>query len=709
MLTNNVSFLFHRPRKETYLKQLEPLGGNMDNFLNQSEGKAFLHQVAADYYEKKYTATLREWERFIKGADDLDPSIIPEEVASAWRRCRAMKVDPLSPPSLKVLTGEEFSATIKENEKLISISRPFLENLYRFVKGSKYVVALFDRNGIILETLQDEEATAENRKLYWYPGVKWTEDAAGNNAAHTVLKVKKPIRIFSAQHYLRYFHHITASSAPIFAPNGDLAGGIALTAFYYGANPHTLGMAVAAAKAIENELKAEKALSEYKIVLQATELAYGLQKAVISSIPEALIAIDSNGFVSLANDKAKKRLFPRMETCENQHISDIWGDDNVRLLQLIEKHEHLADVEVRIHTPQGEGDFSLTLRPILSSEGIILGKVLILAEIKRIKSLVTKMIGAKAKFHFEDIQGRNPRFLQTVEQARLVSQNSANVLLLGESGTGKDIFAQAIHNASNRKNGPYVAINCAAIPRDLISSELFGYSEGAFTGSRRGGSQGKFELADGGTIFLDEIAEIPLELQAVLLRVIEDKSVIRIGGSRVRPVNVRIIAATNKNLMEEVKRGNFRKDLYYRLNVFTIHLLPLSERMDDIPVLASYFINKYARALGKDIKEIDKKVWEAFMSYSWPGNVRELQNVIERMMHYASGGTLTCELLPHEIMEQKRKTFFEVVPPLAREEWEKEEIIRLLNMGYKKKAIAERLQISRTTLFRRLKKFHAVK
>lgn len=291
--------------------------------------------------------------------------------------------------------------------------------------------------------------------------------------------------------------------------------------------------------------------------------------------------------------------------------------------------------------PMRMGTTVVTRRPVeyalATPTGKFMGKILIFSEIKRIKTLVTKMIGAKANFQFEDICGQNPRFLLTLEQGRLVSQSSSNTLLLGESGTGKDIFAQAIHNASLRREGPYVAINCAAIPRDLITSELFGYSEAAFTGSRRGGNQGKFELADGGTIFLDEIAETPLELQAVLLRVILDKSIIRIGGSRVRPVDTRIIAATNKDLLEEVRKGNFRKDLYYRLNVFTIHLLPLTERLDDIPRLVEVFVRKYGDALGKKIYRIDDKVMDAFMHYSWPSNVRELQNVIERMMNYGRG------------------------------------------------------------------------
>jgi ABC-type dipeptide/oligopeptide/nickel transport system ATPase component len=201
-------------------------------------------------------------------------------------------------------------------------------------------------------------------------------------------------------------------------------------------------------------------------------------------------------------------------------------------------------MEVRIACKSVQGDYTLSCYPIMSMDDII-GKVIILDEIKRARTLATKMMGAKAKFRFEEIIGQNANFLETVRQAKIASQIKSNVLLLGESGTGKDVFAQAIHNSSGRSDGPYVAINCTTIPRDLITSELFGYSEGAFTGSRKGGSPGKFELADSGTIFLDEVGETPLEMQTALLRVIEDKSIIRIGGTRVTTIDVRIIAATS--------------------------------------------------------------------------------------------------------------------------------------------------------------------
>ncbi len=299
----------------------------------------------------------------------------------------------------------------------------------------------------------------------------------------------------------------------------------------------------------------------------------------------------------------------------------------------------------------------------------------------------------------EDIYGKNFKFLRTLDQARMVSRSNSSVLLLGKSGTGKDIFAQAIHNASARREGPYVAINCGAIPRDLIVSELFGHEEGAFTGSRRGGNQGKFELADGGTIFLDEIAETPLELQTALLRVIEDKSISRIGGKRVRPVDVRIIAATNKDLKEEIRKGIFREDLYYRINVFTIEMVPLSERLDDIPLLVEAFIKKFEGIMGKKIEKMDEQIIKIFMAYPWPGNIRELQNTIERMMNYVQTSMLTVDLIPVEISRGSESG--EINSPA---DFERHMISNMLNLNLSKNEIARRLKVSRPTLYRKRKK-----
>jgi transcriptional regulator with PAS, ATPase and Fis domain len=372
-------------------------------------------------------------------------------------------------------------------------------------------------------------------------------------------------------------------------------------------------------------------------------------------------------------------------------------------------------------------DYILTCNPIYSPSIGIIGKILVLNEIKRAKTLVTKMVGAKANFEFGNIIGKNKKFLKAVQQAQIASNSNSNILLLGESGTGKDVFAQAIHNASERAKKPFVAINCAAIPRDLIASELFGYEEGAFTGSVRGGKNGKFELADGGTIFLDEIAEIPLETQAVLLRVLEDKTISRLGSSFVRSVNVRIIAATNKNLHDEVQKRRFREDLYYRLNILSIHLVPLRERSDDIPLLLDHFLKNFRSIIGKKIVKIDPRVFEFLYSYNWPGNIREFQNVVERMVHYARGNELTIDLIPEEILyyvkadNRKDTPTFEATIStleakrdltssfnnirLLHEQKERDFIIKMLNLDVKKKVLALEMGISRTTLYRMIKRY----
>ncbi|MDD5170733.1 MAG: sigma 54-interacting transcriptional regulator [Syntrophales bacterium] len=673
--------------------------------LAELEGSDGPRVMGADYYQEKFDKTLDEWRKFVSGDMSIDTSTVPADVLESWYRCREIGVEPVNTRYCQALSETELQALLNDNKELIEVSRPVMMNLFHFVEGSGFLVALFSKDAHLIHII-GESGAQHVGKGFWAVGALWDEKTTGNNSVGTAVALKRPVQIFGPQHYCKGGHKQMGSSSPIFGPEGQFLGGIALISRYYNANPHTLGMAVAAAQAIENELRTNKALNECKRAFLKSEIAYSYQQAVIASIPEALITIDNNGRISLINDNAKKILSLSDVQVEGKDIREVFGRENERFFKIIENDRAQTDVEVRIFTINSGNDYTMTCNPILSPDGAIIGKIIILNEIKRAKSMVTKMIGAKANFRFEDICGRNDEFLRTVAQARTVSRSNSTVLLLGESGTGKDIFAQAIHNAGDRKNGPYVAINCAAIPRDLITSELFGYSEGAFTGSRRGGNQGKFELADGGTIFLDEIAETPLELQAVLLRVIEEKSVTRIGGSRVRPVDVRIITATNKDLGEEVRKGNFRKDLYYRLNVFAINLLPLSERVDDIPLLVDNFAKKYGKTMGKKISNIDPGVMETFKRYPWPGNVRELQNVIERMMNVVRADVLTPDLIPEDILNVpiNRKTGgnVESEDPLGSE---KEMISKMLKLRICKSRIARELKMARATLYRKIEKY----
>jgi len=632
-----------------------------------------------------------EWRKFVRGGP-VDLGIVCPVILESWQRCKAKGVDPYLTEIPVVLEGRQLEEVRGKNSELIEISRPFMEHLYGFVKGSNFVVALSDTKGFLIELVGDDDVLESVKRGDFVIGSCWSEEVAGSNGVGTVLMLGNPLQIVGCEHYCINSRRWTCSGAPIHNADGLVVGAIDMTGPYEKANPHTLGMVVASAHAIENEFRLRKALAE-------SEVARSFQRTVISSIPEAIIALDRNGTISLMNNNALKTFGDRFIDSD---ISALWSR-NPNLVQMIRDHDSLTDVEVRISFKNYYSDFMLTCNPILSSNKVN-GKIIILTEIKRARTFAARMMGAKAKFRFEDVIGADSEFMETVRQAQIAVRISSNVLLLGESGTGKDVFAQAIHNSSCRQDGPYVAINCAAIPRDLISSELFGYADGAFTGSRKGGSQGKFELADGGTIFLDEIGETPLELQAALLRVIEDKSIVRIGGTKVITVNVRIVSATNKNLKEEVRKGGFREDLYYRLNVFTIRMVPLRKRKDDIPLLVDSFLKNIGRSMGKDILSIDDKVIDLFMKYHWPGNVRELQNVLERMINVAHTSMLTFDLVPQDIIDAvQAEDVQSEIEPLGM--MERDSITKLIGSNLSKKDIAKKLGISRSTLYRKLEKY----
>ena len=652
-------------------------------------------------YKDKYRRTLKEWKKFINGRDDIDGCVVPSEVLSAWIRCRNFGIDPLKLPKKNILTGDALAVLLKRNSEFINVSRPFLANIYQFLKDSGFHVVLFDREGYLLEIMGTHDTAEMMKSAGGVVGALWNERSAGHNVSGTIVEVKKPVQIFGSQHFIKNYHGSTGSGAPVFSPEGEFLGGITLTARNFRVNPHTLGMAVAAAYAVENELRSLKAFGE-------CQTAYRYRETVIESIAEAMITVDNFGMVSLINEPARKLFALETAHAEGVSLNSLLAKENAMLTQMIENYEQVTDKEVQIFSHNSWNDYTLSITPIISAASRHIGKIIVFDEIKRVKSMVTKMMGARAVYRFEDICGQNSRFLITVEQAEMVAKNNANVLLLGKSGTGKDIFAQSIHNAGSRREGPFIAINCGAIPRDLLASELFGYEEGAFTGSRRGGSQGKFELADGGTIFLDEIAELPLELQPVLLRVIEDKLITRIGGKQTRKIDVRIITATNKNLRDEIAKGNFREDLFYRINVFSIDLIPLSQRLDDIPLLTRWFIKKYEARLGKSIRRVDDAIVEAFKRYAWPGNVRELQNVIERMMNFAQSDELTLELIPGEIINAGTSAPDQWSDMESPQEKEKILIKKMLDLNFPKMQIAEKLNVSRATFYRKMRRYGIV-
>jgi transcriptional regulator with PAS, ATPase and Fis domain len=336
---------------------------------------------------------------------------------------------------------------------------------------------------------------------------------------------------------------------------------------------------------------------------------------------------------------------------------------------------------------------------------------------EKIQKLINRFSGAQATFKFDNIIGQSPALLKTIHLASLAARGKANILLEGESGTGKEVFAQAIHNESPRRNGPFIAVNCGAIPRELIGSELFGYAEGAFTGAKRGGRPGKFEMASGGTLFLDEIGDMPLEQQVALLRVIQDRSLTRIGDDKVIEVDVRIICATNKSLDEEVEKGRFREDLYYRLNVVPIKIPPLRERREDVPLLFDYMLKTLNQEVNSKIKYVDPEVIRLLKEYDWPGNVRELQNVVERILNINNDDVVKAEHLPSlKGFHHDKKAEFSPPPSTNNErkkikqllkEQESEQITALLDQyGGNISRVAREMNISRTTLYKKMQKYN---
>jgi transcriptional regulator with PAS, ATPase and Fis domain len=316
-------------------------------------------------------------------------------------------------------------------------------------------------------------------------------------------------------------------------------------------------------------------------------------------------------------------------------------------------------------------------------------------------------MGRRAIYTFDQIIGRSKNIKEIIQVGEEVADSKSTVLLTGESGTGKEIFAHAIHNHSNRHNKNFIVLNCASIPRSLIESELFGYEEGSFTGAKRGGNPGKFEIADGGTIFLDEIGEMPLDMQTRLLRVIQEGVVSRVGSNSQFPVDVRIIAATNKDLYEEVNKGNFRLDLYYRLKVLPIHLPPLRERREDIPLLVDYFNHKISKSINKKEMEIPEAYLQELIAYDWPGNVRELENILELMLN-----TRQMPQLARTTKERSIKLNEIAMLPSGNEylqsleSVEREHIKKMLEMNaYNISITAKSLGIGRNTLYRKMTQY----
>jgi len=633
------------------------------------------------------------WNRYIVN-DVLDLHKLRPEVANSWQRCRNQKVDPYAQISLDI-KGNELKEKLLASQHLIKIARPFIHNLYGFVKGSGFQVVLTDNEGFILEAIGDPEIIKRTKQIQLCPGGNWNESVKGTNAIGTAIVEKKPIQIFAREHYCRPHHYLTCSASPIFDPEGQMVGIFDVTGDYKSFNPHTISMVVASVSAIENQLRLHKATSKLYV-------SYKLSNTLLETTSDGIISVDTNGIVTQLNSYAAKILGVDPRHSIGKHVATVIKRPTP-ILQVLSTGVEYRDHEFVVEETGKKISQSVSL--LRDDAGRSIGVLAVLKECK--ERIVGKRNGTlSAKYVFEDIIGESDTILLAKKWAKIASCSPSTVLLTGESGTGKELFAQAIHNASTRKDRPFIAINCAALPETLIESELFGYEEGSFTGSKKGGQAGKFEIANGGTIFLDEIGDIPLYTQVKLLRVIQEKKISRIGSSGEISVDIRIIAATHKDLKEEVHKGNFRKDLYYRLNVITINISALRERMDDLPSLAMHLIEKLSLKLGrKNIRSADEFL-EKLKTYNWPGNIRELENAIERAINMLSDdGMLTPDLLLFDA-NVPSKIEDKLTEIKSLKDIEKDAIIQALNL-YKGNIlkVSAKLGVGRNTLYRKIKEY----
>ena len=647
----------------------------------------------------------KAWELYLD-KNVLDASLVRTSVANSWQRCRALNVNPFQQINPGPDGSNHLEERLYEKQQLMRIARPFMRDLYHLVSGSAFQVVLTDENGFLLDVIGDKAIVSRSREVHLCPGGTWSEERKGTNAIGTALAEKQPVQIFAWEHFCEENHFLTCSASPIRDPQGNILGILDASGDFRYANPHTIGMVVATVRAIENQLRLEQATHQLYVVSHYS-------KALLRGMTDRLIAIDRNDIVTEINARAGELLGIKSTLAKGRPLAEVCASDApiVKVLKSGKEYDSREIVDKAGRRIQS------SVSSLHDEKGGVVGTIAFFRELDD-HAIVKRPVSVNLHRHtFDDIVAESPAMKAAKDWAIRAADCCSNVLILGESGTGKEMFANAIHNASVRRSGPFVAINCAALPESLVESELFGYVDGSFTGARKGGQAGKFECANGGTIFLDEIGEMTLTVQAKLLRVLHDKTVSRIGSAREIEVDIRIIVATHCDLRKEVENGRFREDLYYRLAVLELTVPPLRERREDFPLLTRALVNKLSAEFGYPPVEIDDNFQQNLASGPWAGNVRAMENAIERaMVRMGDKRVLTsADLeLPNEVAPQPPSApVAEPAPAQLNHEIkslrdvEKQAIAEALSQcGGNIKKTAERLGIARNTLYRKLEEYH---
>ncbi len=550
----------------------------------------------------------------------------PMLIETSWNRSRQFGLSERQAMECFTLSKTDLRLLSEQNRELMRHASPVMETLHDQIVDSESVVVLTDAQGTILRCIGDDSFSMHAAQAAIRPGVTWSERQKGTNAIGTALYEQLPVTVHGNQHFLQSNHFLTCSATPIFAPAGDLLGILDVSGDYRGFSKHTMGLVRMSAQMIENALF--RRLHGGQLIV-----AFHARPEFIGTLMEGLIAFAPDGKVLGANRSACSQLeLPRGSLDTHTAVSLLRRNPS----ELHELAYQAISAPLQCALPSGLRIFAVptTLGARTFSTGHVTGSLpearTITADREHAARIapnrpakLTAAVDELPQATLDHLNSGDAQIAKAIERLRRVATTDVSVLLEAETGAGKEWFSLAIHRASERRTGPFIAVNCAAIPDGLIESELFGYEEGAFTGARRKGHQGKILQAHGGTLFLDEIGDMPPAMQARLLRVLQERVVTPLGSSASIPVDVRLICATHQRLRDLIQKKTFRDDLYYRLNGLTVRLPPLRDRSDVKEIVTRLLLTQ-----GGPQWTLAPDVWQLMLRHPWPGNLRQLSNVL---------------------------------------------------------------------------------
>jgi len=623
-------------------------------------------------------------------------------VEQSHQRSIAYGLEVSDKPDFSPLGKCDLTLAIEQNRILHTYALPVMQTLYEQIVNTHNMVVLTDAQGLILHTLGDDDFLEKANRVALNPGVAWSEQRRGTNAIGTAIAEQTPTLVNADEHYLRANHFLTCSAAPIFECSGKVIGVLDVTGDSRSFHRHTMALVRMSAQMIENQLFTGACQD-------GITLHFHSRPEFIGTLMEGIVSFSPGGRFLSANRSALFQLGLSHEALSAHTLSSLFG---VGVSALFDHYRTAAPG--LLHTCMHNGVRVYANASVRLSNKLLCNVDVVDPAVSAAASAPSRDPGAEARSarklsSLRFLNTGDPQVSATITKLNKVIGRDIPILVTGETGSGKELLAQAIHNDSPRAEGPFVAVNCASIPETLIESELFGYEDGAFTGARRKGSTGRILQANGGTLFLDEIGDMPLNLQARLLRVLQERMVTPLGSTKSIPVNVSLICATHRNLREMVASHEFREDLYYRLNGLTVKLPPLRERTD-----FEIIVNKLLSAESHDVRyTVDPELMALFKRYSWPGNFRQLNNVLHVARVMASDdGRIRLEHLPDDFIEDAQcesakkvdKTAARVVAANATLEDVELSVIQKTLEEYdgNVSAAARALGISRNTIYRKI-------